>query len=157
MIVLSDKGSIHYESLKPEFTEETFEEIKRSTKSRAFEDIEEKKSFGKSKKYSIYMQEKHFEIIKRNILERLGEIKRELIRNLEDFVESIRTRYICELYNNGNAKKAEYDAIMEAKITAEQNQEIIGILLKQADSIAEAQSRVNRMRGGMMKYVQRVN
>ena len=154
LVVLSDKGSIPFESLKPDFTEETFEEIKRTTESKATKDIEEKKTFGKSKKYSIYVQEWHFSRIKENILERLDNIKYDLIDTLVDFVENIRTRYINELAENANAKKAELDAIYEAKITAEQNLEIIKSFSEQAEWLKDAKAAVKRIEGGILKNVQ---
>ena len=157
LIVLSNKGDIPFESLKPDFTEETFEQIKASTKSKATKDFEEKKSFGKSKKWSVYMQEEHFGIIKNDIVGRIDIIKNDLTSSLEDFVEKIRTKYIEELGKNAGAKKTELDAIMTAKITAEQNQVIIKELSDQAEKITEARSIVKRIEGGIEKYVQRVN
>lgn len=157
LIVLSDKGDIPFESLKPDFTEETFEQIKTSTKSKATKDFEEKKSFGKSKKWSEYMQDEHFVIIKNDIVGRIDIIKNDLTSSLEDFVEKIRTKYIEELGKNAGAKKTELDAIMAAKITAEQNQVIIKELSDQAERITEARSTVKRIEGGIEKYVQRVN
>ena len=157
LIVLSDKGDIPFESLKPDFTEETFEQIKNSTKSKATKDFEEKKSFGKSKKWSVYMQAEHFGIIKNDIVGRIDIIKNDLTSSLEDFVEKIRTKYIEELGNNAGAKKKELDAIMAAKITAEQNQVIIQELSNQANRITEEKTTVKRIEGGIEKYVQRVN
>lgn len=159
LIALSDKGSIPFESLKPDFTDETFKQIKDSTKSKAEEtkSYEEGVTFKKTHTYSVYVQDKHFEIIKNNILDRLDVLKNDLTSNLEDFVEKIRTRYIDELAKNASAKKGELDAIMEAKITAEQNQSIIKELTEQAERIKEEQSTVKRIKGGITKYVQRVN
>ena len=159
LIALRDKGSIPFESLKPDFTDETFKQIKESTESKAQEtkSYEDGVTFKKTHTYSVYAQDKHFEIIKNDILGRLDVIKNDLTSNLEDFVEKIRTRYINELAKNARAKKSESDAIMEAKISAEQNQSIIQELTKQAESITEAQSTVKRIKGGIAKYVQRVN
>lgn len=159
LIALSDKSSIPFQSIKPEFTEETFRQIKESTKSKAEETkrYEEGITFKKTHSYSVYVQDKHFDLIKENILERLGILKNDLISNLEDFVENIRTKYIEELAQNAKAKKVELDAIMEAKITAEQNLKIIKDLQEQAEVISASQGVVKKLKGGIWKYVQHID
>lgn len=159
LVSLSDKSSIPFESLKPDFTEETFRQIKESTESKAqvIRSYEEGTTFKKTHTYSVYMQDKHFDIIKNDILRRLDVLKNDLIENLEDFVENIRTKYIAELANNARAKKAEYDAIIEAKATAEQIKEIIAELTVKANDIAAARAEADRIKGGISKYVQQNN
>ena len=159
LIALSDKGSIPFESLKPDFTDATFKQIKDSTEEKAQEtqSYEDGVTFKKTHTYSVYVQDKHFEIIKNDILDRLDVLKNDLTSNLEDFVEKIRTRYIDELAKNAAAKKSELDAIREAKISAEQNQQIIKCLTEQSERITESQSNVKMVKGGIVKYVQRVN
>ena len=156
LIALSNKSSIPFESLKPDFTDETFQQIKESTKSKAEErkSYEEGITFKKTHSYSVYVQDKHFDIIKSNILGRLDVLKNDLTSNLEDFVEKIRSRYIDELAYNARTKKSELDAIMEAKITAEQNQGIIQDLSDQAERINVARATAKRIKGGIAKNVQ---
>ena len=156
---LSDKSTIPFESLKPDFTDETFKKIKESTKSKAYEtrSYEEGVTFKKTHTYSEYVQNRHFDIIKKDILHRLDVLKNSLVENLEDFVENIRTKYIAELSNNANAKKAELDAIMDAKNTAEQIQDIIKELTSKTDELSAAQSDVKKIKGGISKYVQHNN
>ena len=155
LISLTDKGSIPFESLKPDFTEETFKQIKDSTESKAQEtnSFETGLTFKKTHTYSVYKQDKHFKIIRDNILDRLDIIKNDLTSNLEDFVEKIRTKYIEELAKNANAKKIELDAIMEAKITAEQTLDIINHLTEFATKLTEERSSVKRISGGITKNV----
>ena len=159
LVALSDKGSIPFESLKPDFTEETFKQIKASTESKAqvTRSYEEGITFKKTHTYSVYVQDKHFDIIKKDILRRLDVLKNDLIENLEDFVENIRTRYISELANNARVKKTEYDAIIEAKATAEQIKDIVAELTVKADAIAAAKTDADRVKGGISKYVQQNN
>ena len=159
LAVLVDKSSIPFESLKPDFTEETFKQIKESTKSKAYEthSYEDGATFKKTHTYSEYVQNKHFDIIKKDILRRLNVLKNDLIENLEDFVESIRTRYIEELATNARSKKKELDAIMEAKATAEQIRDIIQELTVKADKLAAARAKANEIKGGISKYVQHNN
>ncbi len=87
----------------------------------------------------------------------MGILKNDLISNLEDFVENIRTKYIEELAQNAKAKKVELDAIMEAKITAEQNLKIIKDLREQAEVISASQGVVKKLKGGIWKYVQHID
>lgn len=159
LVVLSDKSSIPFESLKPDFTEATFKQIKESTKSKAVEtrSYEEGLTFKKTKTYSVYVQNKHFNMVKNDILHRLDELKNDLIDNLEDFVENIRTRYIEELATNARGKKNELDAIMEAKATAEQIRDIVQELTVKADKINVARAETNKIKGGISKYVQHNN
>lgn len=159
LVALSDKSSIPFESLKPDFTDATFKKIKESTESKAYEtrSYEEGTTFKKTHTYSEYVQNKHFDIIKKDILRRLDELKNSLIENLEDFVENIRTKYIEELSKNANAKKAELDAINDAKNTAKQIQEIIAKLTAKAELFSVAQSEAKKIKGGISKYVQHNN
>lgn len=159
LVALSDKSSIPFESLKPDFTEATFKQIKESTKSKAVEtrSYEEGLTFKKTKTHSVYVQNKHFNMVKNDILHRLDELKNDLIDNLEDFVENIRTRYIEELATNARGKKNELDAIMEAKATAEQIRDIVQELTVKADKINVARAETNKIKGGISKYVQHNN
>lgn len=156
LITLSDKSSISYESIKPDFTEETFKKIKDETESKAHEtrSYEDGITFKKTHTYSVYVQNKHFGIIKDNIISRLDVLKNDLIANLEDFIENIRTKYIEVLANNAQVKKEELDAIMEAKKTAEQIADIIVALTGKSEEISDAQATVSKIRGGISKHVQ---
>lgn len=103
------------------------------------------------------MQNRHFDIIKNDILNRLTVLKNSLTDNLGEFVDNIRSKYITELSNNANTKKAELDAIMEAKKTAEQIQDIIRELTSKANELSAAQTDVKKIKGGISKYVQHNN
>lgn len=155
LIALSDKSTIPFESLKPDFTEETFKEIKESTKEKATEtkSYETGVTFKKTHTYPVYVQNNHFGLIKKRILEKLDKLKNDLTSNLEDFVENIRTKYIAELDQNATAKKTELDAIMEAKATAEQIQSIIQRLSEMSNEIETQRSTVKKIKGGINRNV----
>ena len=159
LVELSDKGSIPFESLRPDFTEETFEEIKNSNKSKAYEtrSYEEGATFKKSHTFSVYVQDKHFNLIKDDILRRLNELKNALINNLVGFVGKIRDKYIEELAANARGKREDLDAVMKAKATAEQIRYIIQELTIKADKLSVARAEVNKLQGGISKYVQPKN
>lgn len=159
LVSLSDKRSIPFESLKPDFTDQTFQEIKESTESDAYEtrQVETGATFKKTHEYSEYVQNKHFKVIKDNIVGRLENLKNDLVSTLVNFVERIRTRYIKELSNNAESKKKELDAIVELKNTAEQYATIIQELSTMAEKIHEAQGNAEKIRGGITNHVQRNN
>ena len=156
LIALSNKSSISYVSIKPDFTEETFKKIKEETKKKANEmkEFKEGVTFKKPHKQPVYVQNKHFRLIKDNIISRLNGIKNDLIENLEDFIENIRTRYIEELTNNKNIKENELDAIMKDKKDAEQIANIIEVLREKSEEISNAWDVIKRIRGGIYKHVQ---
>ena len=159
LVALSDKSSITYEDVKPDFTEETFEEIKENTVSKASEtkEIEEGATFKKSHTYSVYSQLKHFELVKDDILRRLDDLKGDLTSNLEEFVDNIRSQYISELSKNARVKKAKLDAIMEAQKNAEQIRDIIAELVEKSGKLKSAKDETEKIRGGILKYVQHDN
>ncbi|MFQ7292392.1 MAG: dynamin family protein [Monoglobales bacterium] len=155
LVELTDKSSIHYDDLKPDFTDETFERIKRETKAKAYEDKTEPGGcFKKSHTYSVYMQNKHFDIVKKNVLNEVEITKNKFIDQLGDFVDEIRSKYIAELAKNARAKEEVLDSIMEAKATAEQIKVIIERLSDEADKFASEQTNVEKIKGGISKYVQ---
>lgn len=156
LIALSSKESIPFESLQPNFTDATFKKIKDSTKSKAYEthSYETGTTFKETHTYSEYVQNKHFIIVKNNIVNRLETLKKDLVENLSDFVENIRGQYIVELSKNAERKKEELDAIMEAKATAEQSIIIVKELSVKANQFKDAQTRVQKIKGGILKHVQ---
>jgi len=158
LIELTDKSSIHYDDLKPDFTDETFEEIKSATKSSAYkQETEPGGCFKKSHTYSVYVQSRHFEAVKANVLSEVDITKNKFVTQLEDFVEAVRTQYIEELAKNAHAKEEVLDRIMEAKTTAEQTKKIIQELSVEAGKIETAKMAVEKIKGGILKYVQLSN
>ncbi len=156
LIHLSDNSTISFVSLKPDFTEETFKEILKSTKAKATkrEAYEEGITFKDTRYRPVYMRDKHFDLVKNSIITRLNDIKNDLIENMEDFVENIRSNYIKELAKNADAKKDELDAIMEAKTTAEQTLKIIKELHVKTEFIITANENAKKIKGGILMYVQ---
>ena len=156
LIQLSDKSSISFISLKPDFTEDTFKKIKDSTEKNANEtrSFETGVTFKKTHTYSVYSQKKHFTLIKNNIDGRLIGLKNNLSENLIAFVTNIQKIYTNELSKNAQVKKNELDAIMKAKATAEQMRDIIQELSAFIGSIHTIQTDITKIGGGIAKYVQ---
>jgi len=155
LIALGDKATIPYESLKPTFTEEMFDEVKNETKSKATvsRSVSEGVTFKKTRSIPEYSQNKHYDILKNRIITELKTIKNALIDNLSEFAEEIRTRYIKELSDNAEAKKKELDSIMEAKVTAEQIKIILEELTEFSERISSAKSEAIKIKGGIEKNV----
>jgi len=156
LIELSEESMLSYESIKPNFTEKTFEDIKNSTESQAKErhSYTTGVTFKKTHTSSVYSQKKHFGIIKENIMKRLDDISDALVVNLWDFVVNIGKQYTNELKKNADAKSKELDAIMEAKIEAEQIKAIIDMLCQVNSDILSAKNNDLKLKGGIEKNVQ---
>lgn len=156
LVRLSDKSTIPFKSLKPDFTDHTFDEIREETQSEAYEihSFETGTTFKKTHTYSEYSQNKHYFLIKDNITARLEVIKDDLIAYLGDFVENLGDCYINELFKNANAKKRELDSIYEAKANAEQIIEIIDSLNEFTKRLEDAKSEAAKIKGGIKKNVQ---
>ena len=153
LIQLSDRNSVPFESLQPNFSEETFKQIKEKTKSSAYEthSYEEGLTFKKTHTYSVYVQNKHFMAIKKNIDARLAEIKMDLFENLRVFTEKIRDIYTKKLSENAMIKEDELNAIEKNK----QNlQMVIDEMSAKASDISKAQTEATKLKGGILKYVQ---
>lgn len=153
LIILSDKSTIPFESLKPDFTHNTFDEIREATRSKAKEthSFETGTTFKKTHTYSEYSQNKHYLLIKNNITERLEYIKNDLIDYLEEFVEKLGNCYIKALFENAKAKKDELDSIYEAKANAEQIIEIVDSLNEFTKRFKDAELEADKIKGGIKK------
>lgn len=155
LVALTNASEIPFGTLKPTLTEESFRSALENTRGKAnIKKYEEGGTFKKSRTYSVYSQNKHFKILLENIKGRLQDIKTEMVEILLDFVNRIQKMYLEELEKNADAKKAECDAIMEAKTTAEQIAEIIEVLTDEQVRISEEKITAVSLKGGITKYVQ---
>ena len=127
LILLSDGSKIPYSVLEPSFTEEDFKNMKDETEKEANEEksYETGVTFKKTHYYSEYSRSKHFEILKRNILERMKKIKNEVENNLIDFVNNIGDKYVEELFKNANEQKQKLNKLLEEKARIEEIKEKI--------------------------------
>lgn len=156
LITLTDKPIISFEELKPDFTEDTFKELRESTESKSYnpESYETGVTFKKTHTYPRYSQNKHFRIVKENILNRLETIKNDMKNILFDFVGLIQDRYINELAKNARKKKDELDEIEALKAEAEELIELIKKLSEFTEKLDMANGQVRNVKGGISKYVQ---
>lgn len=156
LIKISDEGEIPYTSLKPDFSDEVFKKIKESTQSKANEthSYETGTCVKKTHTYSEYSRSKHFNLIKNDIFERIDTIKNDLELNLVDFVKNVSSQYLSELKSNADSKKNELDAIVAAKLDAEQTLILANDLDSLSDKCKKAKRDADSIKGGIDKYVQ---
>lgn len=156
LVKISQDNKIPFTSIRPDFSEEIFEEIKASTQEKA----QERRSFDvgftfKSIRYvSEYSRNKHFNLIKEDIESRLGIMKNNLTDNLMAFILQIGKQYSDKLYNNAKAKKDELDAICIAKLNADEIQSIIKDLEAFRKTCQNSKCESEKIKGGIDKYVQ---
>lgn len=156
LVQLTNDSNVPYSSLEVDFSEETFETIKKSTKGAADEvhSYETGGCFSKTVTYTKYNQSKHFGIVKNKIDLNVDKIKGMLTANLEDFANKIRSVYLEKLKGNAEAKKSELNKVMEAKLTAEQIMATIDSFGELIKSIEQNIDDVNSIKGGFDDYVQ---
>lgn len=157
LISISSESKIAYTSLEPDFSEDTFKNIVDSLQSKAHKTYSYDEgwwTFKETKSRSEYSRDEHFKIVKESILRRLNAIKNDLIKNLVEFVGEISKQYMSKLKENADAKKAELDAIYEAKLNSEQIKEVIHIISGFKEQCAELRREADKLKGGIEKYVQ---
>ena len=156
LVLLSDESKIPYSILKPNFTEEDFENIKNETRKEAKEEksYETGATFKKTHYYSEYSRSKHFEILKRNILERMEKIQKEVMINLIDFSNSLGSEYVKELKKNSDEQKQKLNELQEEKAKIEEMKEKIEELNHIIQEITLFGNKVENLGKEIKQYVQ---
>lgn len=156
LVKISENNTIPFTSLQPDFSEETFEKIKASTKDKAEEtrSIREGITFKTTRYISEYSRNKHFKMIKNDIDSRLEAIKNDLIENVSGFITEVSKQYIAKLSENAEAKKEELDAIYEAKLNAEEIQSVINNIENFKTLCQDSKGESEKIKGGVSRYVQ---
>ncbi|WP_410501812.1 dynamin family protein [Exiguobacterium acetylicum] len=151
LVALSNENKIKYTSLEPDFTAETFEEIKQKTESSAQvkKSYETGNTFKKTHHYSEYSRTEHFRQIKSSIQKRINSIQNEAVSNLINFALQTTETYTDELKENAKIKKEELDRIMEEKKNSEEIQERIKLLRGIREKIVICIRDVNERKGGI--------
>ena len=156
LISLSDESKIPYSIFEPNFTEEDFENMKNESKENANETryYEEGMTFKKTHSYSKYSITKHFTILKENILNRIENIKSEVINNLVDFVNNISKKYIEELSRSAERQKQKLQKLQEEKEVIEDTKKKIVELEDIIKKIALFKENHENIRKEIEEYVQ---
>lgn len=154
-VALSDKTTIEFTTLEPDFTPEIVEEIKENVKKDSNERIpfETGMTFKKTEYRSSFSQKKYYELFSISISERLEKIKNQAIRELRSFVSHTVTVYTKELAYNADLKREELEKVKNDKKTADELQGLIAGLQKELGTLKSAQHRVEELKGGIDNFV----
>ncbi len=122
LIALSDKSAIKYTTLKPDLTKELIEKIKNDKKDQAYEKeyYTTGRTFKETHSRSVFSQGKYYELVKKDIDNKIEKIKDDAVSDLRGFVTNTTTAYSSELTNNAKIKRDELNNIVQAKQTAEE-------------------------------------
>ena len=150
-VALSDKNTIEFTALEPDFTPEIVEEIKTNVKKDSNESYTYTTgiTFTKSHTGSRFSQKKYYQLFSNSISERLESIKNQAVRDLLSFVSHTVTAYTKELARNADQKRADLAKIKNDKKTADELQKLIDDLKKELSLIQPAQKEVEELKGGI--------
>ena len=150
-VALSDKNTIEFTALEPDFTPEIVEEIKTNVKKDSNESYTYTTgiTFTKSHTGSRFSQKKYYQLFSNSISERLESIKNQAVRDLRSFVSHTVTAYTKELARNADQKRADLAKIKNDKKTADELQKLIDDLKKELSLIQPAQKEVEELKGGI--------
>ena len=150
-VALSDKSTIEFTTLEPDFTTEVVEDIKTNVKKDSNERVpfETGKTFKKTEYVPIFSQKKYYKLFSDSITGRLEGIKNQAVRELRSFVSHTVTAYTKELARNADLKREELSKIKNDKKTADELQELIESLKADLSLIEPAQKRVEELKGGI--------
>lgn len=150
-VALSDKNTIEFTALEPDFTPEVVEEIKADVKKDSNESYTYTTgtTFTKSHTGSRFSQKKYYQLFSNSVSERLESIKSQAVRDLRSFVSHTVTAYTKELARNADQKRADLAKIKNDKKTADELQTLIEELKRELSLIEPAQKRVEELKGGI--------
>lgn len=150
-VALSDKNTIEFTTLEPDFTHEIVDKIKEDVKKESKESYTYTTgtTFKKSHTGSRFSQKKYYKLFSDSISERLESIKNQAVRDLRSFVSHTVTAYTKELARNADMKREELKKIKDDKKTADELQELITTLKSELALIEPAQRKVEELKGGI--------
>ena len=150
-VALSDKKTVEFVSLEPDFSKEMVERIKEDMKKESYESYTYTtgRTFKTTHTGSRFSQKIYFEKVRGGIDAKLVNIKEQVVEDLTQFVKRVKTAYKDELQKNADAKKAEIEKIVEDKRNAEQIQILINDLKQLIESITPNQKAIDELKGGI--------
>ena len=150
-VALSDKKTVEFVSLKPDFSMEVVEKIKETMKEESYESYTYTtgRTFEKTHTGSRFSQKIYFGKVRDGIDEKLENIKEKVVEDLITFVGKVIVAYNSELKKNADAKKAEIEKVVEDKRKAEQIQALISDLSQLVESITPNQKAIDELKGGI--------
>lgn len=151
LVALSDKTTIKFTTLEPDFTPEMVEEIKEKVKKDSNERIpfETGWTFKKTEYRSSFSQKRYYKLFSNSIVERLDAIKNQAVRELRSFVSYTCRAYAKELAHNAERKKGDLEKIRNDKKTADELYGLIASLKEELGKLEPEQRRVEALKGGI--------
>lgn len=142
---------IKFDILKPDFTKEMVDKIKTDMKGKAYikETYEDGITFTKTKTRSVFSQQKYFDLVKGSIIDRIEEIKKDVISDLRSFVGGLILEYKKELQNNIDDYTNKKDQIAKDKMKAEDIGEKIKFLREVLATMQADLKVVRELKGGI--------
>ena len=157
LIALSDKSAIKYSTLKPDLTKESFEKIKdemrNSSKARESYFYTTGTTFKRIETGSRFSQKKYYGLVRDSIKGRIDGIKNQAVKDLRTFVKNTTTAYSSELTRNAQIKRDEWNAIVQAKQTADEIQNTIKGLEGLLAQLQPMREQINGLKGGIDNHV----
>ena len=157
LIALSDKSAIKYSTLKPDLTKESFEKIKdemrNSSKARESYSYTTGTTFKRTETGSRFSQKKYYGLVRDSIKGRIDGIKNQAVTDLRTFVRNTTTAYSNELTRNAQIKRDEWNAIVQAKQTADEIQNTIKGLEGLLAQLQPMREQINGLKGGIDNHV----
>ncbi len=153
LIAFSNKSSINFEVIKPNFTQEDFEklsnEIRASDVSYDVEHFTTGVTFKKTDSRPVFSQTMYFNAVKKNIEGRLDNIKSRTIKDLHKFVNQVTNLYIEELGKNRKIVQDEYNEIAQAQRTTEELQGLVDSLSEKLIEVDRISDMMDSIKGGV--------
>ena len=151
LVTLSNENSLEFITLKPDFSKEIVDNIKKSMKLEAKETYTYTTglTFKETHEASRFSQVRYYNLVKNSIKTRIDKIKAQVIDDLRSFVDKTIDTYREELRKNSDAKTQELNNIKNEEKTAKQIQEIIISLKLLLVSIEPQKKLTKELKGGI--------
>ena len=151
LVALSDRNSIEFITLEPDFSEDIVGEIKTSMREEATEteSYTTGLTFKETHYRPVFSQHKFYHLVKDSILERIEGIKQQAIKDLRSFVRHTVAAYTKELARNAEAKQEELTRIKKEKKSADEIAEILKKLNELLGMINPKENFAKELKGGI--------
>lgn len=149
--VTINNSVINFDIIKPVFTKEMVDKIKTDMRGKAYvkETYEDGWTFTKTKTRSVFSPQKYYDLVKNSIMQRIENIKVQVISDLRSFVSCLIDEYEIELQNNIDDYKAKKEQIEKDKKQAEEIQETVEKLQEILASMQNNFKVVRELKGGI--------
>ncbi|MBR3102186.1 MAG: dynamin family protein [Lachnospiraceae bacterium] len=154
LVLASGKINIPYKTLRPNFTADDFEKIKKDQEEKSYEkEYTSGGCFKKAQERSVFSQSKYFKLVRDDIKIRLQEIKSDFIVILCDFVTDLIKEYRNELIDNTKDVQDAYDKVLNDKAETEDLQKKIAALEETYRKFAPIIEDAELLKRGVDKHV----